>query len=87
MKCIGIISYFPNDLREKRRERLRALLVQLNNYFKMPIIIIAQNWIQDDLKIFEGLTNQKIYVYTYPKLGITNARIILRDKFLESDFD
>lgn len=84
---IGIISYFPDDLREERRNRFRKLLVQLNTYFKLPIIVIAQNWNEEDFKIFEGLTNQKIQVYTFQKLGITMARGVLRKLFLSLDYD
>lgn len=86
-KCIGVISYFPDDIRVERRQRLRKLLKQLNKYFKLPIIIIAQNWTDEDLQVFNGLKNQQIYIYTYKKLGITKARMTLREKFLESDFD
>lgn len=84
---IGIISYFPDDLREERRNRFRKLLVQLNTYFKLPIIVIAQNWNEEDFKIFEGLNNQKIQVYTYQKLGITIARGVLRKIFLSLSYD
>ena len=83
----GIISYFPDDIREQRRQRLRDLLEQLNKLFKLPIIIIAQNWLEEDLKIFDGLKNQQIFIYTFPKLGITKARMTLREKFIESEYD
>ena len=87
MKCIGIISFFPDNIRVERRQRLKKLLTQLNTYFKLPVIIIAQNWVKEDFEIFGGLNNQKFFVHTYPKLGIAKARITLREKFLESDYD
>lgn len=44
-KCIGIISYFPDDnkVREERIKRFISLLSVLDQYFKLPIVIIAQN--------------------------------------------
>ena len=44
-KCFGIISYLPNDenFRKIRKERLIKLISDLNAYFKLPIIILAQN--------------------------------------------
>lgn len=44
-KCIGIISYLPDDInvREYRKDKLLKLINTLNNLFNLPIIIIAQN--------------------------------------------
>ena len=80
--CIGIISYFPDDeSRSVRIDRLKKLLRQLNNHFKLPIIIVAQNW--KEFKVEQG----NIAVFNYDKLGITGARITLRKHFLNSVYD
>lgn len=86
-KCIGIISYFPDDepLRTHRKEKFKRLINTLDTFFKLPIIIIAQNWDDEDLNIVYCNT---IIVYKYNSmLGVTGARIALRDKFLQSDYD
>ena len=86
-KCIGIISYFPKNLehRKARKERFQKLIKVLNAYFKLPIVIIAQNWQNDDIQI---TYNNKIIIYNYNDgLGITRARIILREKLLNLDYD
>lgn len=87
MNCVGIISFFPDNIRVERRQRLNALVNQLNKYFKLPIMIIAQNWVQEDIESLRKFKNQQISIYMYPKLGITNARIILREYFLKSDYE
>lgn len=81
--CIGITSYLPDDSdsRQVRIDRLKKLLKQLNNHFKLPIIIVAQNW--KEFKVEQG----NIAVFNYNKLGITGARIILRKHFLNSVYD
>lgn len=83
-KIIGIISYFPDEeaLRENRKMRCFNLLKNLDEHFKLPIIIIAQNWTQEDLGALNKFQNQKIYVFTSGKLGIVGARIKLREVFL-----
>lgn len=81
-KCIGIISYLPNDsTRSTRQQRLEALLIKCEYLFNLPIIIIAQNW-DDTIKITTACT-----VYNFDKLGITGARKKLREVFLELDYD
>lgn len=83
-KCFGIISYFPDgELREIRKQKFYKLLETLDTYFKLPLVIIAQNWDDVDLKYSNSI---KIYKYTEP-LGITGARIVLREKLLEEDYD
>lgn len=87
-KCIGIISYFPSE-EPKRSNRIKAfkkLLFDLNTYFKLPIIIIAQNWTDEDLNL--GY-NYGLTIYRYNKgLGITRARYELRKQLLKNhDFD
>lgn len=44
-KCIGIISYFPDDnkVRKIRIDKLNNLLKRCDELFNLPIIIIAQN--------------------------------------------
>ena len=86
-KCFGIISYLPEDenFRKIRKERLIKLISNLNTYFKLPIIILAQNWTEDDLNL---IYDNNIYVYNYDRgLGVTRARIYLRDKLLKHNFD
>lgn len=85
-KCIGIISYFPDDLkiREERIKRFKNLLNFLNLNFKLPIVIISQNW--KDFKLPEYCN--KIYLYRYNSgLGITRARITLREALLKLNYD
>jgi len=85
-KCIGIISYFPNDLkvRDERIKRFKKLLSVLDKYFKLPIAIVAQNWKDFVLPPYCNT----IYLYKYSSgLGVTGARIALRDKLLKLNFD
>lgn len=85
--CIGIISYLPDDnrLRNNRFGKLCNLLLRLDDLFKLPIIIIGQNWHDQELP---HLSNSELLIYLYKnKLGITGARKELRKKFLESDYD
>lgn len=86
-KCIGIISYFPKNLehRKIRKERFNKLIQTLDAYFKLPIVIIAQNWDDEDIPI---IYNNKIIIYRYKNgLGITKARITLREKLLSFNYD
>ena len=84
-KCIGIISYFPDGEKRKRDHRIfcfKNLLETLNRYFKLPIVVIAQNWKNDDIT---SIYNYGIKVYRFDQpLGITSARIMLREKLLEN---
>lgn len=85
--CIGIISYLPSDesVRKKRLTKLNNLLIQCDNLFKLPIVIIAQNW--ENVKLSK-LENSKLIIYNYKNpLGITGARRALREKFINSEFD
>jgi len=84
--CIGVVSYLPEGkLRAIRLEKLNNLLKRCDEVFKLPIIIIAQNW--QDAEIVQ-LSNSKLIVYNYKKgLGITEARRALRNSFLASEFD
>ena len=81
-KVIGIISWLPNDdTRSIRQKRLEELLVKCDLLFNLPIIIIAQNW-DKSIKITENCV-----IFNFDKLGITEARKRLREKFIESEFD
>ena len=44
-KCIGIISYFPDDnkVRQIRIGKLNELLKRCDELFGLPILIVAQN--------------------------------------------
>lgn len=85
--CIGIISYLPDEqnLRNQRLNRLINLLKQCDEFFKLPILLVAQNF-KNDFNFMP--INSKLYIYNYKnKLGITGARINLRKYFLLSSFD
>ena len=86
-KCIGIISYFPNNDKQRsvRKNRFLNLINVLNTYFKLPIVIIAQNWDKNDF-ILNYCNTITIYSYNHG-LGITKARYILREKLLKLDYD
>ena len=86
-KCFGIISYFPDDekFRKVRKDRLIALLNNLSGNLNLPVIILAQNWRKEDYNL---TYSNNIYIYNYPVgLGVTMARIKLREKLLTFDFD
>ncbi len=87
-KCIGIISYLPDDghLRKIRVDKLNKLLSKCDELFSLPIIIIAQNW-KDDVDL-PKLSKSTITIYKYDiKLGITGARRELRRRFLELEYE
>ena len=84
--CIGIVSYFPNDpkIRPIRIARLDALLQRCSQVLDLPILIVAQNW--QDYQIKSNCS--KIIVYSYKgRLGIVGARRKLREIFLNSEYD
>lgn len=82
--CIGITSYLPDskEVRNVRSKRLKQLISKCNEFFNFDIIIIAQNW-----KDFNIKGNNVIIDYYKTPLGITPARIKLREKFLSLDYD
>lgn len=85
---IGIISYFPEDkkIRNNRALKLKKLINQCNYIFNnLPIMIIAQNWEEQDF--IEYAENSTVSFYKYDKLGIVGARNTLRKHFLESSYD
>ena len=82
--CIGIISYLPNNESHNiRRDVFAKEIKSLNIALNLPILVIAQNYTEEDKKIF---TDNCIVDY-YGPLGVTKARQTLRHKFLETDFD
>lgn len=84
---IGIISYLPDNskIRDRRLTKLIKLVLQCNYIFNnLPIMIIAQNWTDEELNKFSQMRNIKFF--TYDKLGITGARNKLREHFLYSDY-
>ena len=82
--CIGIISYLPNNESHNIRKDVFAKEIKsLNIALNLPILVIAQNYTEEDKKIF---TDNCIVDY-YGPLGVTKARQTLRHKFLDSDFD
>lgn len=86
--CVGIISYFPNDINLKilRIQRLNQLIKQIDLIFNVPIMIIAQNW--KGISLSEGTTRKPIIIHNYKEgLGINKARQTLREKFLESEYN
>ena len=85
---VGIISYLPDDpqLKLLRINRLNSLIKQINIIFNLPIMIIAQHW--EGISLQEGTTKKPIIIHTYPQgLGINKARMTLREKFIESEFE
>ena len=86
-KVIGIISYLPNnkDIRGNRLKKLKNLVGKCNEIFALPIIIIAQNYKQEDFDYLKSYKNINFYVFD--KLGIVGARNKLRDIFLNSNYD
>ena len=83
-KCIGIISWLPDNLEQRnlRLETLNKTLKSCDEVFNLPIVIIAQNWKDDDIYI-----SKQSVIFHYEKLGIVKARKILRLKFLQSEYD
>ena len=84
--CVGIVSYLPEPgkIRDIRTERLKNLIMFVDKYFKLPIILIAQNY--KDLCIETEYS--RIYMYKYEKpLGIVGARKELQRVFISSEFD
>lgn len=86
-KVFGIISWFPDDpiYRKQRLDRLNKTFKHLINLFGEDIefLIIAQNW--QDYQVPDFIKNTLIY--KFDKLGILGARKMLREKFLESEYD
>lgn len=86
-KIFGIISWFPDEPthRKQRLERLNHTFKHLTDLFGKDIefLIIAQNW--QDYKVPEFIKHT--IIHKFDKLGILGARKMLREKFLETDYD
>ena len=86
-KVFGLISWFPDEEihRKQRLERLNKTFAHLIDLFGEDIefLIIAQNW--QDYQVPDFIKNTLIY--KFDKLGILGARKMLREKFLESEYD
>jgi len=86
-KYFGIISWFPDDEphRGQRLSRLNQTFKHLTDLFgtEIEFLIIAQNW--KDYKVPEFVKHT--IIHKFDKLGILGARKMLREKFLESDYD
>jgi len=85
--AVGIISYIPEGkLGDTRFESLKKLIKEIDYIFRIPAIIVAQNW--KDRKINYQCNNSHLTIFRYEeKLGITGARRELRKHFLESNFE
>lgn len=88
-KIIGIISYLPDDetIRSHRKEKLDILISKLNKLFNLPIVIIAQNYLESDIWYFKNKYSNVLIEDKVVKLGITGARKALREYFLNSSYD
>lgn len=83
-KCIGIISYLPdNEDRTKRKEAFRQEIIKLDQTLNLPIIVVTQNYKEEDKEIF----SDNCILFEYEKLGVTKARKKLRKHLLESKYD
>lgn len=88
-KIIGIISYLPDneEIRNNRRQKLDRLIAKCNSLFNLPILIVAQNYLESDIWYFKNKYNNTLIHSYVDKLGITGARKQLRKLFLESRYD
>ena len=83
--CIGMISYLPeNNMRSKRIESLQNLFNKLDELFpELPVLIVTQSW-----RNYRPATKLKLNMENHSSaLGIINARIRLREMFLNSEYD
>lgn len=92
-KVFGIISYFPNNdteyhryVRKQRTKRCTELLQTLGKLWPtVDIIILTQNW--RDYQPPKIPNNISIRKSPIKRLGILSARRVLRQEFLDSDYD
>lgn len=74
----------PKINREIRINKLCTLLDSCDKLFNLPIIIVAQNWTNDELN---KIKNHNVVLYKFNKaLGIVGARKKLQKYFLASSF-
>lgn len=89
-KLIGIISYFPIDLkiRQVRKNKLDTLIAKCNKVFNnLPIYIVIQNWNNEEITYFKEKYTNLTLSSNYDKLGISKARSKLRNIFIQSAYD
>lgn len=88
-KCIGIISYLPDneEIRTYRKNKLDKLLAKCKELFNLPVILIAQNYLEKDIWYFKNKYDNIEIKDHLSKLGITGARKELRAEFLNSYYD
>ena len=88
-KVIGIISYLPDNdnIRQNRKVKLDKLIADCNRLFNLPIMLIAQNYREDELWYYINKYKNIILFYYPNKLGITGARKELRKRFLASEYE
>ena len=84
-KVIGIISYLPDNrkIANHRFKLLKDLIIKCDELFNLPIIIIAQNWLEDEIKEIKLLSANLTIKQYKNALGIKGARQKLRSYFLE----
>ena len=84
---IGIISYLPTgNLRERRKQLLCDLLTQLSVMFpSTKILLVAQNYQQQDINEIRVFSN--VEIHTYSQLGLGGARNELKRLFLNTSFN
>ena len=86
-KCIGIISYLPdNKSRNNRLNRLKTLINTCNNLFNLPIYIVIQNYHEDEINLVTKYRNVSTS-QNYNKCGIVGARRKLREWFINSQYE
>ena len=85
---LGIISYLPDDkkIREHRLNKLLKLLDSCNTIFNLPIYILIQNYHDDEIETLEHTKNVSVSP-NFNKLGILNARKLLRRTFLSMNLE
>ena len=86
-KCFGIISYLTDNeaINNRRIPHLNNLFNQLSTLWPdIDILIITQNWHNYEMP---KIANKIIRINFDQRLGITQARILLRSEFLKLDYD
>lgn len=85
--CIGIISWLPNEPKDRRQRlgRVNRLLNQIADFWPdIDILLITQNW---KAQAIPKTANNIARVDFKEGLGILKARKTLREEFLKRDYD
>lgn len=85
--CFGIISWFPDNVAERaaRLRRLNLALRQLQTYWpSVDIMILAQNW--GETRPSPLFPEKVHYYFREGRPGILNARKMLKEEFLKTDY-